>query len=262
MPQLADNAASTRRLEPVVVELIRGSSPSLLVGSGPVAIARLLTWAFAPSSPSVKSDIWGVYPIPPHKGDRGGGARKVAQVQRFRPPRKLQRVRSVVAVCPVCGDVFSPKTPGKRGRPRKYCTDRCTKKVGRDSKSDSCARDGCDRPRRAKKLCVTHYNASFFKGSQRKYDTPEKKRARDQRRRAVVFGHTADLISRDRVGDRDGWVCGICRRDVDISLPWPDPKSPSLDHIVPLARGGRHTYSNVRISHLTCNVKRGCPVEV
>lgn len=149
-----------------------------------------------------------------------------------------------------------------KGRSRKYCSDRCMKKAGRDSQSAVCSADGCDRPRRAKELCGTHYNASFFKGDQRKYDTPEKKRARDQRRRAVVFDHDADLISRDRVGDRDGWVCGICRRDVDISLSWPDPNSPSLDHVVPLARGGRHTYSNVRISHLTCNVKRGCPVEV
>ena len=119
---------------------------------------------------------------------------------------------------------------------------------------------------RANGLCSTHYNSVFHKGSQRKSDSPEQKRIRDrkrtQRRRALEGDPNAELISREIVGDRDGWACGICRCDVDSSLAWPDPKSPSLDHIVPLSRGGRHTYSNVRITHLTCNVKRGARIEV
>ena len=43
----------------------------------------------------------------------------------------------------------------------------------------------------------------------------------------------------------------------DQSLPWPYPQSQSLDHLIPLARGGRHTRSNSQITHLICNLRRG-----
>jgi hypothetical protein len=151
-----------------------------------------------------------------------------------------------------------------KGRSRKYCSDRCMHTANRRRGTRSCTRDGCEKPVRAKELCGTHYNSTFHKGSQRKYDDPEKKRIRDRKRtqwrRAVVTDPNADLIDRNEVGDRDGWVCWVCKRDVDRTLAWPDPLSASLEHIVPLARGGRHVLTNVSVSHLTCNVKRGCPV--
>jgi len=46
-------------------------------------------------------------------------------------------------------------------------------------------------------------------------------------------------------------------RPVDAELRFPDPLSASLDHVLPLARGGRHTRENVRLTHLRCNVRRG-----
>lgn len=65
------------------------------------------------------------------------------------------------------------------------------------------------------------------------------------------------MVDRDMVGDRDGWKCGICRRAVNRSLAYPHLRSASLDHVEPLSQGGRHTYANVRITHLGCNVARG-----
>jgi 5-methylcytosine-specific restriction endonuclease McrA len=44
---------------------------------------------------------------------------------------------------------------------------------------------------------------------------------------------------------------------VDKRLAWPDPKSASLDHVRPISRGGSHTYFNVQLAHLTCNLKKG-----
>jgi 5-methylcytosine-specific restriction endonuclease McrA len=44
---------------------------------------------------------------------------------------------------------------------------------------------------------------------------------------------------------------------VDKALTYPDLMSQSLDHVVPLAEGGLHTYANTRIAHLTCNITRG-----
>jgi HNH endonuclease len=37
----------------------------------------------------------------------------------------------------------------------------------------------------------------------------------------------------------------------------PDPLSKSLDHLIPLSRGGTHEPANVSLAHLRCNVSRG-----
>lgn len=59
------------------------------------------------------------------------------------------------------------------------------------------------------------------------------------------------------IGYRDKWTCHICGEMVDPLLAFPNPSSPSLDHSIPLARGGAHTASNVHLAHLGCNAKRG-----
>jgi 5-methylcytosine-specific restriction endonuclease McrA len=57
---------------------------------------------------------------------------------------------------------------------------------------------------------------------------------------------------------RENDVCWLCGQPVDKSLPWPDPMSASVDHIVPLSVGGSLTdRSNVRLAHLRCNSSRG-----
>ncbi|WP_159107502.1 HNH endonuclease [Streptomyces rubrogriseus] len=52
---------------------------------------------------------------------------------------------------------------------------------------------------------------------------------------------------------RDGWTCQLCHEPIDRAIAWPHPKSPSIDHIVPLSRGGAHALSNVQSAHLGCN---------
>ena len=46
-----------------------------------------------------------------------------------------------------------------------------------------------------------------------------------------------------------------------MRLHWPDRRSPSVDHVVPLSRGGDDTLANVKLSHLTCNLSKGNRVE-
>jgi 5-methylcytosine-specific restriction endonuclease McrA len=81
-------------------------------------------------------------------------------------------------------------------------------------------------------------------------------RIKTQKRRAATRGVHVEHVDRDVVGDRDGWRCGICRRKVNRSLAYPHPRSPSLDHIIPISQHGPHTYANCRIAHLNCNEAR------
>lgn len=84
-------------------------------------------------------------------------------------------------------------------------------------------------------------------------------RAKDQehRRRALMQSAESERINSLEIYERDGWRCGLCYERVDAQLAWPHPQSPSLDHIVPLARGGHHVRTNVQLAHLTCNLSKG-----
>jgi 5-methylcytosine-specific restriction endonuclease McrA len=85
----------------------------------------------------------------------------------------------------------------------------------------------------------------------------EWKRSRENKRRAVKASVTIEDFQAVDVFIRDGWVCGICDDQVDRSLRWPHPMSASLDHVIPLSRGGAHALSNVQLAHLRCNVRKG-----
>lgn len=55
---------------------------------------------------------------------------------------------------------------------------------------------------------------------------------------------------------RDNGICQICGKPVDMA----DIKNghigrhyPTLDHIIPLSKGGSHTWDNVQLAHMGCN---------
>ena len=49
-------------------------------------------------------------------------------------------------------------------------------------------------------------------------------------------------------------ICGICGQPVDKSLKYPHPMSPSVDHIIPLAKNGDpYALDNLQLAHRKCN---------
>lgn len=82
---------------------------------------------------------------------------------------------------------------------------------------------------------------------------PEKDKASQARRRAAKVAAPTERFLVGEIFERDMWVCQICQEQVDPSLSWPDRRSPSLDHIVPLSKGGAHVRSNVQLAHYGCN---------
>ncbi|GIH91955.1 HNH endonuclease [Planobispora siamensis] len=55
-----------------------------------------------------------------------------------------------------------------------------------------------------------------------------------------------------------GRVCWICGHGIDLRLPARHPLSWSLDHVVPLDRGGDELNpANARAAHYGCNSRKG-----
>ena len=62
---------------------------------------------------------------------------------------------------------------------------------------------------------------------------------------------------RTEICERDGWICQICKEPVERNAHYPEPLAPSLDHIIPVSKGGSSDPSNLQLTHLVCNLKRG-----
>lgn len=66
-----------------------------------------------------------------------------------------------------------------------------------------------------------------------------------------------DMIDRHDVFEFFNWTCIVCDEPIDKNIEYPDKMSATLEHIIPLSKGGTHTWDNVAPSHLLCNGKKG-----
>jgi 5-methylcytosine-specific restriction endonuclease McrA len=84
------------------------------------------------------------------------------------------------------------------------------------------------------------------------------RRIHKAKRRAVERGLDAERIDPIKVFERDGWRCYLCGIDTPRNLRGTcDPAAPELEHVIPLAAGGQHTWANVRCACRRCNSRKG-----
>lgn len=58
-----------------------------------------------------------------------------------------------------------------------------------------------------------------------------------------------------RLGRRDRWRCWLCDEPVDPKAT--GERAPTRDHVIPRAKGGGNSLSNLRLAHADCNRRRG-----
>ena len=93
----------------------------------------------------------------------------------------------------------------------------------------------------------------------REWDEANRDRATEaaRKKRARKLAAFVAQVDAARVLARDSGTCQLCTRPIDPSLAWPHPMSFSLDHVIPLSRGGTHEPANVQASHFRCNSVKG-----
>lgn len=158
-----------------------------------------------------------------------------AQHRRGKPVTPLQYVWADDVGCEFCGDTIP-----KSAKSRKFCSPRCGRMV-RAHGGDRPTVKQCDR-------CGTEFSLMSFtrEGHYKRSDTRmcvDCKRARGTR-----HGHSPLVVVQNSGPD-----CGICGDLVDLTLKHPHPKSASVDHIIPYARGGSNCLDNLQIACLRCN---------
>lgn len=79
---------------------------------------------------------------------------------------------------------------------------------------------------------------------------PEQARVRVEAYRARKLSVSVEPVDFGHCWKRDGGLCWICEQPVGRSKA-------TMDHVVPLSRGGSHSNANIRPAHKSCNSRKG-----
>jgi 5-methylcytosine-specific restriction endonuclease McrA len=102
-------------------------------------------------------------------------------------------------------------------------------------------------------------NPEWRKENRRKWAkaNPEKVATIAQRRRARQRKAPAELVTLADLLAEQVHTCYLCDLPIDPERKYPDALSASVDHVIPLSRGGSGLRENLRAAHLGCNVAKG-----
>ena len=152
--------------------------------------------------------------------------------------------------CPHCGDLMPNPRRVQCGKPECAKRAKAERMRGYMRKYRAMDGGGC-------RLREMEYGKSWReKNPHWRQLYPERAARTDAERRLRVQAATIESFAPREVYERDGWVCQLCLLPIDAGIVWPDSMSPSVDHIVPLAKGGEHSMGNVQAAHLGCNSRK------
>ena len=137
----------------------------------------------------------------------------------------------------------------------KYCSYECSyaykvkQKPIHNTKCKECAKffSGTDK---SKAFCSVECGNKFH----------NRKKETVRRKRIMKNGKVNWDISIERLMKRDGGNCYLCNKTVDIKADTNDDRYPSIEHVIPICKGGTHTWDNVKLAHRGCNVAKGTEI--
>lgn len=127
----------------------------------------------------------------------------------------------------------------------------------------ACSFEGCEKDSRhgSRGMCGMHYARASRRGSPDDAalsrrpagaggTRQEMRRSYENGRRARKRGNFIEYVDLATLWERDGGTCHICREPAD-RWNW------HMDHVIPISRGGEHSYANTAVSHPGCNLRKG-----
>lgn len=121
-------------------------------------------------------------------------------------------------------------------------------------------------PGRTRELARARYAADpeRFRDKKRKWEVENAELARETRRRAAsrrrarMRGLPAEMYTMDQLLERDGTLCVLCSEELDLTVVYPDPLAPTVEHLecIVWEDSAGDVLSNVAVSHWACNNAR------
>lgn len=153
---------------------------------------------------------------------------------------KGKKTRSYMCACPICVEQ--------------------ERQASKTSKERRCLDCGCaiERPKKLCPACKAKHEAEKRAKKIRKRGTLSE---RTRYAHAKKNGKIDWSISLEKLRIRDRDVCALCGKSVDMKAYHMTDNGafvahgmyPSIDHIIPLSKGGTHTWDNVQLAHCLCN---------
>lgn len=214
-----------------------------------------------------------------------GNIRKYCSDECRKEKRHKDRFKYVV--CQFCGKTFEEK----RDSPNLYCSRKCsglgTMRLAALKKAESEElKEQADTEHKkalfeqyeelmkqaeeirkrieSEKVCIVCGSVFVSKSPQQICCSEQcSKRRENQRKDKRIYKNGApDLsITLTKLYMRDQGVCQICGRRIDFDCDSNSDYYPSIDHIIPISKGGEHQWGNVQLACRVCNTLKGAKLD-
>lgn len=162
--------------------------------------------------------------------------------------------RLTVLDCPGCN------RPHMRGLKRTaYCTPWCAKrhwtltaKLAYQPVQKECVCVVC----RKVFLSTKSQNVACPGLCKRLHERQRKTKEKATRRARLAMVDTVPYNPLD-IFKRDGWICQLCGKPTDRTATFPHPAYPTIDHAIPISKGGDDVPANVQCACYACNSRKG-----
>ena len=201
--------------------------------------------------------------------NKNGKPRKYCSVECYKTTRNLKTFGT--AICAYCGREFKET----RDRPNIYCSNSCSSLGRFEEKKIQKAREAAhymmlsiiyDEKKKEleaiayrmnhEKYCIECGNFFTTTNAQQLYcsDRCKKRRVNRKKDKRIYRNGEPDLsITLPKLFIRDEGRCQICGRELSFTGNPNGKYYPSIDHIIPLSKGGKHEWKNVQLACRKCN---------
>jgi 5-methylcytosine-specific restriction endonuclease McrA len=166
-----------------------------------------------------------------------------------------------ISECIICRKIF-----GSTRSKQLYCSIECKKKVFSEA---SFIRSVINNANKVCKCVVcgrefhpiyASKDRTFCSSECMNKDHQQRKRILKRIRRARIRDRYIEYVDIDKLLETQNNICPLCGKIIGRDTSYPNIYSPSIDHILPLSRGGQHSYYNCQAVHFTCNSRKGARI--